>query len=219
MPNLFKTLFGLANAKQAEAAEKIEDKNRVAFAKQDIEAVEKQLREARLAVGNMKGRLMGLDRQFKEKKDEAFSREEKAKALKAAEKTDLAMQQWNLRCELMEEAETLQKSRDQLQGTYEKQKANVMELESNLNAMKRSLDRMKTMEEVKKSNETLSAVDTSGSKSALERFKERERKSQQDLDTSTALMEESADATESLDDATEKALSGGVKDSAGFDAL
>ena len=94
-----------------------------------------------------------------------------------------------------------------------------MELESNLNAMKRSLDRMKTMEEVKKSNETLSAVDTSGSKSALERFKERERKSQQDLDTSTALMEESADATESLDDATEKALSGGVKDSAGFDAL
>ena len=219
MANLFKSLFGLAKAKQSEAAEAIEDKNRVSFAKQDIEEVEKKLRESRVAVGNIKGRVMGLEREVKEKKDEAADRETKAKALKEAGKTDLAKQQWNIRCELIDEVETLKISLSQLKKTYEQQKVNVGELEGNLNAMKRSLQRMKTMDEVKKSNEAISAVDTSGSTSALEKFREREKKMQQELNTSTALMEEGKDATMSLDKATEKALTGGVKDSDGFDAL
>jgi len=216
---LFKTLIGLGKVKSAEAAEKIEDTNRVGFAKQDLAGMETQLREARAGLGRVKAKLMGFERDIKEKSTEIETRTATVKQLKEANKVTLAKKNWEIVVGLKDEVEVLSASQKQFQGNYTQQKANVEKLESNLSEAKRSLKMMQTMQDVKNSNEALTTVDTSGSESCLSKFEERKKKMQEELDTSTAMLEEqNAGSAEDLDAQSAKAL-GTVKGQDEFDAL
>lgn len=216
---IFGTLFNLGKAKMSEAEEKIEDKNRIIFAFQDIETAEEDLRKSRVSLAQTKAAMMGFERKLKAKKEEIIDRTSKTKKLKAAEQIDLAKQQWEIKCELETELTTLEGSYEQYKTIYSKQETNVKTLGDNLANMKRTLDRMKTMEEVKNSNNAIAEINTDSSKSAVAKFREREEKMQKELDASTALADESKDTTGDLDTETAKALGGGIPDSSGFDAL
>jgi phage shock protein A len=216
---LFGTLLNLGKAKMGEAEEKIEDKNRIAFAKQDIEKAEEELRQARVGLAQTKAAVMGNQRKIKAKEEEIADRTEKAKKLKAANNMELAKKQWSIKCELDQELETLQKSLAQYEGIYKKQESNVAKMSDNLSNMKRFLDRMKTMEEVKKSNNAIAEINTDSSQSAVAKFKEREAKMQAELDASTALAEGASDPAGDLDAETAKALEGDLFDKKGFEDL
>jgi len=218
---LLKTLFNYGKVKSNEAAEKIEnsDSNRIGFAKQDLADMETQLREARAGLGRIKAKLMGFEREIKEKNSEIETRTATVKQLKEANKIALAKKNWEVVVGLKDEVEVLEASRKQFQANYDQQKANVYKLESNLSEAKRSLKMMQTMNDVKKSNEALTTIDTSGSESCLSRFEARKKKMQEDLDASIAMLEEqSAGSTDDLDVQSAKAL-GTVKGQDEFDAL
>jgi len=216
---LFKTLINLTKVKSAEAAEKIEDTNRVGFAKQDLSDMETQLRESRAGLGRVKAKLMGFERDIKEKNGEIENRTSTVKQLKTAGKIDLAKRNWEIVVDLKDEVGILEASKKQFQGNYDQQKANVEKLEKNLSEAKRSLKMMQTMQDVKNSNEALTSVDTSGSESALSRFERRQKKMQEELDTSTAILEEqNTGSSDDLDAQSAKAL-GTVKGQSEFDLL
>lgn len=216
---LFGTLLNLGKAKMGEAEEKIEDKNRIAFAKQDIEKAEEELRQARVGLAQTKAAVMGNQRKIKAKEEEIADRTEKAKKLKAANSMELAKKQWTIKCELDQELETLQKNLAQYEEIYKKQKSNVTKMSDNLSDMKRFLDRMKTMEEVKKSNNAIAEINTDSSQSTVAKFKAREAKMQAELDASTALAEGASDPAGDLDAETAKALEGDLFDKKGFEDL
>lgn len=203
---LFKTLINLGKAKSDEAAEKIENDNAVAFAKQDLTAMEEDLRKARLGLGTVKAKVMGLERDIKQKNDEIATRTATVKELKAAEKVELAKKNWSIVSGLKDEVSLLETSLAQFQTNFEQQQKNVAQLEANYGEAKRSLQMMKTMDEVKKSNESLSTVDTSGSASAVARFQDRKKKMQEELDKSQAILEASADGSTDIDAETAAAL-------------
>ncbi len=213
---LFGTIFKFGKAKMNEVEEKIEDGNRIAFAKQDIEEAQEDFQKARVGLANTKASIMGLQRKVSTKKEEIVSRIDKVKKLKTAGHEDLAKQQYAIKLELDNELQTLEKSLEQYQNIYKKQESNVTTLSGNLDTMKRAIDRMKTMEEVKKSNDAIATINTDSSMSAVAKFKEREAKMQAELDASDALVEQSADPTGSLDAETEKALG---QDLPGYDDL
>ena len=216
--SIFGTIFNLGKAKMGEMEDKIEDKNRLSFAKQDIDTAEEDMRKSRVGLAQTKAAMMGLERKLKAKKDEVQDRLDKVSKLKVAEKIDLAKQQWEIKCELDKEVATLETSYEQYKTIYSKPESNVKTLGSNLSNMKRALDRMKTMEEVKNSNNAIAEINTDASQSAVSKFKERELRQQAELDASTALADGSKDSTGDIDAETEKALGGGITDSAGFDA-
>ena len=216
---LFGTLLNLGKAKMGEAEEKIEDKNRIAFAKQDIEKAEEDLRKSRVGLAQTKAAMMGLSRKIKAKKEERDDRLDKAKKLKAADQEELAKKQWAVKCDLDKEIVALESSYTQYEGIYKKQESNVGTLSDNLSHMKRALDRMKTMEEVKNSNNAIAEISTDSSQSAVAKFREREAKMQAELDASTALADESKGTTGDIDAETAKALGGDLPDADGFNSL
>ena len=203
---LFKTLIKFGKAKSDDAAEKIESENAVSFAKQDIAAMEEDLRKARLGLGTVKAKVMGLERDIKQKNDEITARTATVKELKAADKVELAKKNWSIVSGLKDEVSLLETSLTQFQANFEQQQKNVAQLEANYGEAKRSLQMMKTMDEVKKSNESLSTVDTTGSASAVARFQDRKKKMQEELDKSQAILEASADGSKDLDAETAAAL-------------
>ena len=196
---LFKTLLKLGKAKSDEAAENIENKNMVSFAKQDITNMEEDLRKARLGLGTVKAKVMGLERDIKAKNQEITERTATVKQLKEAGKVELAKKIWEVVAGLKDEVVVLEGSLTQFQTNYKQQQSNVDKLESNFGQAKRSLQMMKTMDEVKKSNESLSNIDTTGSATSLSRFQERQKKMQEELDKSTAILDASQDSSEDLD--------------------
>jgi phage shock protein A len=215
---LFGKLLKLGQAKAGELEEKIDDKNRIAFAKQDIEEAEAQLRKARVGLAQTKASIMGLKRQIGQKEEEIEDRKKKVSLLKKADKLDLAKKQFLAMKEIVDSKGILDNSLAQYEATYTKQESNVNALCDNLSSMKRSIERMATMEEVKNSNNALAEINTDSSQSAVARFKEREIKMQKDLDASTALMEGSNDATGDLDAETDAILGESAKMD-GFDDL
>ena len=78
-------------------------------------------------------------------------------------------------------------------------------LESNIQQCKNDLEIMKTQKEVTDANKTLVNVDTGKSGSAVERFKERRRKLDEQLRVSAAMVEQ-VKPSESLAAQADKAL-------------
>lgn len=202
-----KTLFNVAKAKDAEAAEALEDANAMSLAKQDVAKMQEQLAEVTKNLGSIKGRVKGLERGITEKKQMMKDDEHKALQLLEASKEDLA-QQVAARIESTKaEMESEQILIKQQKDLCSKHDANKAKLQQAIQDCESELKMMKTMNEVNKSNEALTVVNTSGAESARSKFQARREKMQAKLDTSSSILEEQeSGAPGNLDNEVEAAL-------------
>lgn len=186
---LFGAIKTFVVGKSDQAAEAIEDKNRVMFAEQDMKEMEEQLRNSQQNFGKMKAQVMGIDRDITAKTAEKESWLEKAKSLKAQGKDELALQCAQKSVDIDAELDALQSQKKLVEGHLSQQENNVAKLRSAIDQGKRQLQTMKTMEQVSKSTESLLDVNQSGVNNALSKFEARNRKAQLELDEKTALLE------------------------------
>jgi len=214
---LFKSLVAWGKAKDTELANKLEEKHEVEFAEQDLENMEKDLSAAIKALGDIKARLMGMERDIKEKETEIADRTEKARQLKAKDMMDLAMKQCAIIEDVTATVEVLRNSYTDLKAHYETQLENKNKLQSSVEEGRRSIKLMKTMRDVAQSNESLTTIKVGGASSALEKFQARKKRLQERLDSSKAILDEQSTG-DRLDEETEKAL-GNQKGSSLFDSL
>lgn len=214
---LFKSLVSWGKAKDTELANKLEEKHEVEFAQQDLEAMERDLAAAIKALGDIKARLMGMERDIKEKETEITDRTDKARQLKAKEMTDLALKQCAIIEDVTATVEVLRNSYTDLKAHYEAQLENKNKLQSSVEEARRSIKLMKTMRDVAQSNESLTTIKVGGASSALEKFQARKKRLQERLDSSKAILDEQSSG-DRLDEETEKAL-GNQKGSSLFDSL
>lgn len=214
---LFKSLVSWGKAKDTELANKLEEKHEVEFAQQDLEAMERDLAAAIKALGDIKARLMGMERDIKEKETEITDRTDKARQLKGKEMTDLALKQCAIIEDVTATVEVLRNSYTDLKAHYETQLENKNKLQSSVEEARRSIKLMKTMRDVAQSNESLTTIKVGGASSALEKFQARKKRLQERLDSSKAILDEQSSG-DRLDEETEKAL-GNQKGSSLFDSL
>lgn len=204
---LFKALGGWLKAKDREAAEAIENQNLTEFAKNDLEAMQGELRKVTQNLGSIKGRTKTMEDEIKEKKTEIKDRTAKAEQLIAADKEELAAKQCAIIETMQAEVEALTDALKQQQQLYNTQVTNRDKLRESIQACESELRLMKTQEEVTKSNEALATVNVDGAQSAVSKFQERRKKMQERLNTSQALAEEQqASSNDSLDAETAAAL-------------
>ena len=186
---LFGAIKTFVVGKSDQAAEAIEDKNRVMFAEQDMKEMEEQLRNSQQNFGKMKAQVMGIDRDITAKTSEKESWIEKAKGLKEQGKDDLALQCAQKSVDIDGELEALQSQKKLVESHLAQQESNVTKLRSAIDQGKRQLQTMKTMEQVSKSTESLLDVNQTGVNNALSKFESRNRKAQLELDEKTAMLE------------------------------
>lgn len=206
---LFSAIKTFVVGKSDQAAEAIEDKNRVMFAEQDMKEMEEQLRNAQQNYGKMKAQVMGIDRDITAKTSEKESWISKAKALKEQGKEDLALQCAEKSVAIGSELEALESQKKLVEGHLSQQEANVAKLRSAIDQGKRQLQTMKTMEQVSKSTESLLDVNQTGVNNALSKFEERNRKAQAELDEKSALLE--SQSAGDLNSEVDAALGGDTK--------
>jgi len=186
---LFGALKTFVVGKSDQAAESIEDNNRVMFAEQDMKDMETQLRNSQQNFGKMKAQVMGIDRDLTAKTAEKESWMSKAKTLKAQDKEALALQCAEKAVAIDTEIESLNSQKALIDGHLSQQEANVTKLRSAIDQGKRQLQSMKTMEQVSKSTESLLDVNQSGVNNALSKFEAKNRKAQLELDEKTSMLE------------------------------
>jgi len=186
---LFGALKTFVVGKSDQAAESIEDNNRVMFAEQDMKDMETQLRNSQQNFGKMKAQVMGIDRDLTAKTAEKESWMSKAKTLKAQDKEALALQCAEKAVAIDAEIESLNSQKALIDGHLSQQEANVTKLRSAIDQGKRQLQSMKTMEQVSKSTESLLDVNQSGVNNALSKFEAKNRKAQLELDEKTSMLE------------------------------
>jgi len=186
---LFGALFTLGKGKADQAAESIEDKNRVLFAEQALKDMDEQLRNSQQNFGKMKAQVMGIDRDIASKTTESDSWITKAKALKAQEKESLALDCVKKSMAIKTELEALTSQKTLVESHLKQQEANVTKLRGSIDTGKRQLQSMKAMEQVSKSTDSLLDVNQSGVNSALSKFEAHTRKAQLELDEKTSMLE------------------------------
>lgn len=214
---LFGAIKTFVVGKSDEAAEAIEDKNRVMFAKQDMKEMEEQLRNAQQNFGKMKGQLIGLNRDIAEKTSEKQNWVDKAKALKDEGKEELALKCAQKSVDIQGELDALDSQKNLIEGHVKQQEANVEKLNTAIEQGKRQLQTMKTMDQVTKSTESLLDVNQSGVNNALSKFEERNRRAQAALDEKTAILQ--SQTVSDLDSEVEAALGGDNKAKSLLDSL
>ena len=206
---LISALKTLVKGKSDQAAEAIEDTNRVMFAQQSLKEIEDQLRKAQTNLGSMRASMLGTERESKEKTEELASWTAKAKALKEQGKMDLAVQVAEKCMQIQSEVETLKTQYATYERNAKQQEENVTKLRLSLDKGKRQVQQMKSMEQVTKSTEALLEVNTSGVATAISKFDEQVKKSQAKLDQANAMME--SQTAGNLDAKVEDALGGDTK--------
>lgn len=216
---LFKSLLGLAKAKSDEAAQKIEDENATAFAKQDLEKMKEDRSKVIANLGQIKGRLMSLKDDIKEKEKEIKDRTAKATQLLEAGKEDLAQSQCARVEGIQDEVNMLKDSLKTQEQLCSEQERNLSDLTATIQDCENQMRTIKTMEDVRKSNDSLAAVDIHGSMSAAAKFQERRKRMKEKLNASRATAEAQRMGTSSeLDERTNEAL-GNSKGSALLEKL
>ena len=203
------SLLRLIKAKDSAAAEAIENANTVAFAKQDMEKLEKDRDEARNAVATIKAEVARLERDVHSKKMAIAAKTADAEALLAKENEGLATQVCALIEDLEAETNVLEKALAQQQNLCNQQEQQYHQLNQAMSDAKRSLKMMQTMEAVAASTEKTSSVKIADGGSALARFKQREAAVQARLDKAQATSDLSVPAEEKLDDQVQAALGQG----------
>jgi len=203
----FKAIGNLLKAKDHEAAEAIEDANIVSFAMSDLEEMRSELQKCVKNLGQIKGVILTYKDEITDLKKEMKDRTAKAEALLGAGNEDLATKQCAVVETMQSEVEAKSQALKMQEDLYVKQETNKNTLQDQIQAAESEVRLMKTMDDVTKSNESLSAVNLAGAQSASERFKDKRKKMQQKMNTSTALAEEASKTGEgALDNATEAAL-------------
>lgn len=212
---LINAIRRLVRAKSDEAAEKIEDGNRIAFAQQDIEEMKEELIKARQNFAKMSATLMQIDRDIASRMAELTSRSAQAKALKDKGNLDLARSVAEKCMTLKDEVAALEGQKVMIEKSKEQQEQNVQELSEAVDTASRDLQFMTVQEKVTESTRALSSVDKDGVASTLQRFKDRKQKQQANLDEALAAVE--SERSMNLDSRVEEAL--GTKSQAADDFL
>jgi phage shock protein A len=203
---LFSALFTLGKGKSDQAAEAIEDKNRVLFAEQALKDIEAELQKAQKNFGSMKAQVMGIDRDVADKSSEYDGWISKAKELKAAGNEELALKAVNKSIVIKEELASLEQQKTLVSNHLKQQETNVTTLRGKLDVGKRDIQSMKSIEQVTRSTESILDVNQSGVNNALSKFEGHKRKAQMELDEKNALLE--AQNAGNLDAEIDAALGG-----------
>jgi|GEM_PF-1668885 len=206
---LLTTAFRWLKAKDAEKSEAIENANAAAFAKQDLEQLEKDRDTARDAVAEIKAEAARLERDVAAKKNAVAAKTADAEALLNAGKEDLATQVCALIEDMEAEIPVLESALLQQRNLCSQQEQQYQQLNQAVSDARRSLRMMQTMEAVAASTEKAASVKIGDGSSALARFKQRESTIRLRLDKAQAASELSAPAEQRLDDQVKSALGAG----------
>jgi len=203
------TVFRWLKAKDAEKSEAIENANAAAFAKQDLEQLERDRDTARDAIAGIKAEAARLERDVAAKKTAVAAKTADAEALLNAGKEDLAAQVCALIEDMEAEIPVLESALSQQRGLCDQQEQQYQQLNQAVSDARRSLRMMQTMEAVAASTEKAASVKVGDGSSALARFKQRESTIRLRLDKAQAASELSAPAEQRLDDQVKSALGAG----------
>lgn len=197
-------------AKDAQAADAIEQEHEVDFAKQDLESMQRDLRQVTNSMGEVKATLAGLKRDLAEKQRAIANNEGDARSLLDRGKEALAVKVC-AEIEAMEaEAEVYRNSIAQQEGMLKTLESKRLQLQQAYKQAQSSLRMMKTMDAVSRASEKIATVKVGDSSSALARFKEREKRLQQRMDKAKAINEmASQDSGETLQQEIDEALGRG----------
>ncbi len=206
---LVTTVFRWLKAKDAEKSEAIENANAAAFAKQDLEQLEKDRDVARDAIASIKAEAARLERDVEAKKRAVAGKTADAQALLSAGKEDLATQVCALIEDMEGEIPVLENALQQQRGLCSQQEQQYQQLNQAVSDARRSLRMMQTMEAVAASTEKAASVKIGDGSSALARFKQREETIRLRLDKAQAASALSAPAEQRLDDQVRTALGSG----------
>lgn len=207
--NVISSVFRWVKAKSSETAEAIETANAVAFARQDLENLEKDRDTARNAIASIKAEIARLERDVNDKKAAVAAKTADAEALLAKGKEDLAKQVCGLIEEMEGEIPVLEKALEQQKQLCSQQELQFHQLNQAVSDARRSLKMMQTMEAVAASTEKAAGVKIGDGSNALARFKKREAAIQTRLDRAQAASALSLPAEQRLDDQVKAALGSG----------
>jgi phage shock protein A len=176
-------------AKDAEASEAIEQEHEVAFAKQDYEAMQKDLSQVTNSIGEVKATLAGLKRDMADKQRAVSNLESDARSLLERGKEDLATK-------LCAEIETIEKEIEVYRTSIAQQENMLKTLEEKREQLRQavhqaesSLRMMQTMDSVARATEKVTSVKVGDTSSALNRFQDRQSRLQKRLDKAKAIQE------------------------------
>lgn len=209
--NLFSNIKKAADANAQKAADKIDEKNSVEFAKQDIQKAKDDLRTVKGNIGSVKGEIGTIRDKLENIETQIKKHDEDAQALMDSGKEDLATQHAE-KAELLEpEAESLRTALKTQESLLAKQQESKRKLEMNLQQMESQLVTLKALNDAASANEKLASISTSSGSNAVNSFKERTEKARKRLIKSEAITDDS-DENSDLQRATEEVLgTGGAK--------
>lgn len=176
-------------AKDEAMSDAIEKEHEVAFAKQDLNAMQKDLAQVTNSMGEVKATLTGLKRDLSDKERIIKNNEDDARSLLDKGKEELALKICAEIEALEAEAEVFRNSIKQQEGMLETLDKKRKQLYQAVKQAESSLRMMKTMDAVARASEKISTVKVGDSKSALSRFKERQNRLQNRLDKAKAINE------------------------------
>jgi phage shock protein A len=217
---LLGALKGFFRVTDRKAAESLENSDPVEFAKNDMEDMKHDMQTVMENLGHIKARMSQLTDDMKDLQDQINNDTNKAQALiaKHTDATDKLAEQ------LCKEVEGFQAKLDVLKGAMTQQEGLLTQfedskaaLEDHMRECQNDLEIMKTQQAVTDANKSLVNVDTGKSGSAVQRFKERRRKLDEQLRVSSEMVKQ-AEPSKSLAQQADEAL-GKTKGSALFASL
>lgn len=170
-------------------SESIEQEHEIAFAKQDLEGMEKDLAEVTNNVGEVKATLAGLKRDLNEKQRGITNSENDARSLLDKGKEELAAKLCTEIETLEGEAKVLRTSIEQQENMLKTLEEKRKKLQDAVHQAESSLRMMQTMDSVARASEKIASVKVGDTTSALGRFKDREQRLQQRMDKAKAINE------------------------------
>lgn len=186
---ILQTIVRWFKAKDAEMAEKIESEHEVAFAKQDLESMQRDLAKVTNSVGEVKATIAGLKRDLAEKQRMIANLEDDARALLARGKEKLAAKLCADIETLELEAEVFAQSIEQQENMLTTLEKKRRQLQEAVHQAESSLRMMETMDAVARASDKISSVKVGDTASALTRFQNRRQRLQKRLDKAKALAE------------------------------
>jgi len=207
--NVLTSAFKWIKAQSTQAAESIENANAVAFAKQDLERLEKDRDGARDAIAGIKAEVVRLERELNEKKAVVTAKTADAETLLSRGNEDLAKQVCAMIEDVEREISVLEQALDQQKQLASQQEGQYQQLNRAVSDARRSLKMTQTMQAVAASTEKASSVKIGDGSSALARFKKREESVRMRLDKAQAASSLSVPSEQRLDDQVKAALGSG----------
>jgi len=208
--NLIKNLGRAGDAKAQKAADEIDSKNSVEFAKQDIGRMKKDLATCNENIGTIKGELAILKDKIKGIKLEIKKHDEDAKAL-ADTNEALAVKHCEASESMESQLEPLEIARKTQEDLLADQIKTKEELKSAVQQAEADMVTLKAMNDAANANEKLAKINVGSSTSALSEFQRRKEEAKKRLIRAQAIKEESSGG-DSLQEETNAALglSGGA---------